>query len=1252
MKETQWTEEQKKAIETRGCNLLVAAAAGSGKTAVLVERIIRKTTNKENPIDIDKLLIVTFTNAAASEMKERIGDSISKALDENPEHKQLQRQLALLNRANITTIHSFCIQVIRNNFHILDLDPNFRVADDTETILLKDEVLDEIFDEKYENEEEHSFFNLIECYAGKTDEKVKNMILNLYNYSRSLPWPEKWLIEKTEEFNVKEDFDFSKSKWAYILLNNLKIYIKGIKNKLNKAINIIEKEETLTPYLDTFKEDLYNVNSLIKEKSWYELCNTFNNLNFGKLKRCGKDADKSLQKKVKDIRDEIKKDLKKIKEDIFLDMDKIPESLRKMYSIIKCLTSIVIEFHKRYAIRKKERGIIDFNDIEHFCLEILIHEDKYGNLVPTETAFEYKYKFEEILIDEYQDSNMVQETILNSISKGNNIFMVGDIKQSIYRFRQAKPELFLYKYNNYSEEEGNLNRKIKLFKNFRSREEVINSVNYIFKQIMSKNIGELDYNEGEMLNLGASYKEINKEKALIEEKIELHLIDKSSLDNKEYKEENGEELDSIQLEAKMVVKRIEDLISPEEEKKFYVFDKEIDNYRPIKYRDIVVLMRTTSNWSPVFMEEMLKANIPVFADTNSGYFETMEVKTILSLLQIIDNPMQDIPLLSVLRCPVFSFKAEDIIDIRLVDDRLNIYEIIKKILLYKNSKQEGVLNIEDSDENIENIMENKYLINKLEDFMNKLKKWREISIHKSIDEFIWYLYVDTGYYGYVGAIPGGIQRQANLRVLFERAKEYEETSFKGLFNFVNFINKLKNSSGDMGSAKVLGENEDVVRIMSIHKSKGLEFPVVIIAGTGKQFNFMDMNKSILFHHDLGFGPDYINLEKRIYYPTIVKEIIKNKIKLETLSEEMRILYVAMTRAKEKLIITGVLKDVSKELNRYSKELEFADEDISEYTIIKGKSYLDWIVPAVMREKDSNVLREKLEDFNCAFNIIDSKTKWYIKIWKSKDIIKKEESEEQSLDVKEYLQSLDCSENKSGYKEEIIKRLNWKYKFNESSNIPAKISVSELKRKFEEIEYENTLSMYDSKEDMNKSFLKKPIFLEKTKKFTAAERGTLMHLVMQHIDLTKKLSKEEIKEQVSNMILKEFLTQEQSKVININQIYNFFNSDLGKRMLNSKNIKREVPFYIEISSKDIYKNLPSIYENEKIMLQGVIDCYFEEKDYIVLLDYKTDYVENIEHIKDKYSIQLNYYKKALERITGKSVKEMYIYLFFNDEIIVY
>lgn len=1238
MGETKWTKEQLKAIETRRCNLLVAAAAGSGKTAVLVERIIRIVTDEKNPVDIDKLLVVTFTSAAAAEMRERIAFAITKALERNPSSKNLQRQLTLLSRANITTMHSFCLDVIKNNFHTIDLDPAFRIGDETEGTLLKNEIMDELFEDMYEKDD-MEFFSLVEAYAGsRDDEKLKEIILNLYRFSMSGPWPEKWLIDKAEDFNIETLEQLDKTIWVDVLRSDIKMEVDSFINTYYKAIEIITATEGIEPYLDMYNDELSNLIAL-KDTLDLGLTNIYDKLfrvSFGRLKSIRKTnvSDPDAQELVKSIRDQVKKKITKLQDDVFsLSPEEMLEGIKSTYPFMKKLAYVTLEFSKRFSDRKKEKNMLDFNDLEHLCLKILIKEFNGSEVVPSKVSENFREFFDEVLVDEYQDSNNVQEAIIDLVSRKStnnpNVFMVGDVKQSIYRFRQAKPELFLDKYNRYSRTDEGSNRVIQLYKNFRSREEVINGVNYIFKEVMSLNVGELEYTDDEALNLGASFKELKEAGTYAGGEVELHILDKNTVSNDEEGEDEEEDVDSINLEARVVAKRINDLMAQASEEKFRVLDKDTGVYRPLKYKDIVILLRATKNWSEVFLDELGLSGIPVYADTGSGYFESIEIRTIMSLLKIIDNPLQDVPMIAVLKSPFIGFNAEELADVRIIDKSKYFYENILEIVSDEVEVDDG-------------------LKRKCQNFINSLNKWRDKSIYTPIDEFIWYLYMDTSYYGYVGAMPNGVLRQANLKVLFQRAKQYEETSFKGLFNFINFINKLRRSSGDMGSAKILGENEDVVRIMSIHKSKGLEFPVVFLAGAGKQFNLMDLNNPILHHDDLGFGPSYIDLEKRISYSTLPKEAIKKKIRLETLSEEMRILYVAFTRAKEKLIITGSTRDVDKTVEKWVQSATVESSKISPAEVLKGKSYLDWIGMALCQHKDGEVLRERI---GASSEIAkDDLSTWKIKLWDGENLFVEKNLEtvdEISIDEELFINSRAETVDK-----EIERRLGYKYRFLESTTLKSNISVSDLKKSaYEPSEEYRGESLFKEKPVL------KPRFLQEKKGLSGAERGTAMHFVMQKIDYDRVNSLDEVKEQLEEMFKNELLTKDEFKAISSYKVFNFFKSELGLNIIKVYKsggiIYRELPFFTKISALKVKEGLPIEFKDEEVRLQGVIDLFFELDGEVILVDYKTDYIEdNVEEeMYRRYKIQLDYYSDAIEKITGKVVNRRYLYLFHLEKAII-
>ncbi|WP_061996002.1 helicase-exonuclease AddAB subunit AddA [Clostridium sp. ATCC 25772] len=1219
-----FTKEQQWAIDTRNANLLVAAAAGSGKTAVLVQRIINMITDRENSIDIDKLLVVTFTNAAASEMRERIGDAISKEIASKPTSKHLQRQLTLLNKASIMTIHSFCLEIIKRNFHMIDLDPSFRVADETETELLKQESLEEVFEKMYEDNDE-KFLELIECYCNnKNDLSLFNMVLDLYRFSMSTPYPKQWLKEKSEMFNIEEAFKIEDSSIGKALINDIAIELESLTKSMKIAKKIIEEDNSLEKYYKVISDEYSYFRELYKNRDSLEsLKNIINNIKFVRMPSIKNCENKVSQEEVKNIRETNKKKILELTSIINkATSNYCKEDIKYLYPLMKKLCELVINLSQTYQEKKKEKGIIDFNDFEHFALEILTQLDEENNIKPSKIAMELREKYDEILIDEYQDSNYVQEYILTMISKGdigeNNIFMVGDVKQSIYRFRMAKPELFLKKKNTYSESEGSKERLVKLYKNFRSREEVINAVNYIFKNIMSEHLGELDYTEEESLNLGADYKEL--EDGVCGGPVEVMLFENECIieDNEDVEEEA---ISTIELEARAVGQRIKEFIECKND--FKIFDKNLKEYRIPQYKDIVVLLRATSSYAPIFSEELKKIGIPVYTDANDGYFNTLEIKTMISLLEIIDNPKQDIPLLAVLRSPIGGFSSEDIVNVRLNSPETDIYDALKNYIELEHTK----------------------LTKKISGFLMKLDIWRKKSLIVPIDELIWNLYMETGYYGYVGAMPTGEKRQANLRMLFQRAKQYDKTSYKGLFNFIKFIDKVKSTSGDLGSAKTIGENENVVRIMSIHKSKGLEFPVVFLSAMGKQFNTMDIKKKVLFHHELGFGPEVIDFKRRISYSPIIKDIIKNKIKKENLSEEMRILYVAFTRAKEKLIISGSIKSFEKSIDKWRSIAKNSEGKILQSYLIRANNYLDWIMPCIIRHEDGVGL---LKDNKIP--IINDNSKWNVKLMSYKDLIKYEDKIVSNKDIEEILNRI-YEIHDDTIHNEVFNRLDYRYKYEKATNMETNFTVSELKRQNNEEQEREYTGKYVP------SIVKRPKFLEEKKVLTPAEKGTAIHAVMQRLDFSHDCSENGIKMQIANMVEKELITEEQEKVIKISKIINFFNDDLGKEIIKAYKdgtLNREVPFSIEVRAKEVYKELQEdVYDNEFIKIQGIIDGYIEKNNQIILFDYKTDYIsrdnENVvQSIKEKYKMQLDYYSRALEQGTGKKVIKKYLYLFSIDK----
>ncbi|MFR0922701.1 MAG: helicase-exonuclease AddAB subunit AddA [Clostridia bacterium] len=1210
----------------------------AGKTAVLVERIINKAINEN--IDIDKLLVVTFTNAAASEMRERVLNAIYKKLDEEPENENLQRQITLLNMASICTIDSFCLDVVKNNFYELEnVSPNFRIADTPEIELLKQEILDELFENKYLSEDK-DFTKLVNTYTSyRDDTPLKELILSIYNYINSSPYPLKWLDEKIEMFNIENelDKDFSQTPWGEVLLEEINEELIDDIAILTDSIDGLEYEKDLDEFKQTIESDIKQLTILQENlNNWDKSYEIAQNIKFITWPR--KKVESEIKDEIKKIRDNVKKKFNKKLEKIFVsDSKQSNQDIFDMYDILKKLKNLIIEFDEIFSKKKRDKNIVDFTDIEHFALNILVKgvektTDKnglaYEKIVKTDVAKKYTEKFEEIAIDEYQDSNLVQEFILSSISRGNNMFMVGDVKQSIYRFRQAMPKLFLEKYSNYETvgtASNDINgRKIQLFKNFRSRDNVLDFTNLIFKNIMSEKLGEVDYNEDEYLNFGAEdYKKINQSLKTEIDIIDLKKEENLDIENTEYLEngndtEELEHLENIEIEAKYVANKIKKLI----DSKYQVYDRKKESFRDITYKDIAILLRSTKDKASIYEQELIKLDMPVFSDSNQEYLDSIEIQTIMSLLKIIDNPMQDIPLVTVLRSNIGKFTDNELVEIRLSDKYENFYNCMQKAKVDVNSQ----------------------LKEKIGHFLNQMETWRKEQEYLALDELIWKIYSDTGYYNYVGLMPNGNLRQANLKMLFERAKKYETASFKGLYNFINFIEKLKINSGDLSSAKIIGENDDVIRIMSIHKSKGLEFPVVFLVNTNKQFNEQDIKKNpVLLHQELGIGAKYINYNAQVQYDTLTREAIKNVIRNENISEEMRILYVALTRAKEKLIITGISNDYAKQLENIEQQKNiYAKKDgkINPILVKKYKTYLDWILLVYLYEQANTEELLKLNRIE-QNSILEYK-------------MENDEKENTSQKVIETLNQKIIDKNKIN---KIKEQIEYEYPNKLAIDIPTKSSVTKIKQMknkqlgidFESLDNEENVNKENSTADTKNITFEKPKFLqeEKDNQITNAQKGTLTHLCLQKLKPKKEYNLEKIQTLIQNLEMNKIITEKEREAINPYKILQFTKSKIWEQLKNAKEYYQERPFYINVPASKIYNE--DIEEN--VLVQGIIDLYFvNEIGNIVLVDYKTDYVENGKELElvEKYKNQLELYKQALEEALNTKVDKVYIYSVYLEK----
>ncbi|WP_456275925.1 helicase-exonuclease AddAB subunit AddA [Bacillus sp. AK128] len=1235
----QWTDDQWKAITARGLDILVAAAAGSGKTAVLVERIIRKVMDKDHPVDVDRLLIVTFTNAAAAEMRHRIGEALEKAISENPASLHLRRQLSLLNRASISTLHSFCLEVIRKYYYLIDIDPSFRIAEDTEAELLREEVMEELFEEEYGTEGNEAFFDLVDRYTGdRSDSDLQIMVRKLYDESRAHPSPDLWLQGLMDAYQISENTRVNDLSILSVLQREIYMQLSGAKAMLHQALEMTRIPGGPAPRAVNIEEDLKQIDELERayESSWEELYERIQQLKFSTLKTVkGDEYDELLKEQVKDLREQAKNAVKQIKEDFF---DRQPDSylqdLLKMKPSIEALTQLVRKFGERYEKVKLSKSLVDFADLEHYCLNIL-REKTAGSdhYTPSAAALYFKRHFNEVLVDEYQDTNYVQESIIRSVCKdkpdAGNLFMVGDVKQSIYRFRLAEPGLFLKKYKMFSPEGNEHGLRIDLSQNFRSRSEVLDGTNYIFKQIMDEQVGEITYDEQAELKLGASYPEHHDTKA------ELLIVNHDGDEQPEVDEEQGfdpAELETVQLEARLMAGKIKELI----QQQYQVFDKKLGRNRDITYRDIVILLRSMP-WAPQIMDEFKQHGIPVYADLSTGYFEATEVSIMLSLLKVIDNPYQDIPLTSVLRSPIVGLNAEELSIIRLKDKKGSFYDSVKAFI------ETGVESSSYS-QTYEKLME----------FYLMLQKWRKYARLGSLSELIWRIYQKTGYFDFVGGMPGGKQRQANLRALYDRARQYESTSFRGLFRFLRFIERMQDRGDDLGTARALGEQEDVIRIMTIHKSKGLEFPVVFVAGLSKPFNVRDLNGTFLLHKDLGFGSKYIDPVLRITYPTLPQLAIRQKMRNEMLAEEMRVLYVALTRAKEKLYLIGTVKRLEKKLEQWNQQLLNQEWLLPSYERSKAKCYMDWIAPALIRHSDSEVLREASEQSSTLdAEVSTHPSRWNLSLIDPRQL---ELPVEGVAGIDENLLSAirkgERVSLEGEFKAEIESRLTWEYHHKTATLHRSKQTVSEIKRMREVHDAYSETTLVKS---LKKPITDRPRFLQE-KSLTPAEKGTAMHMVMQHIRLDQPVTEKEVNELLAYMVFNELLTEEQSSQINVTGIVTFFETVLGQRILKATDVMREVPFSLGLPSHVVYPDWQG--ESETILLQGVIDLLFEDEHGTVLLDFKTDVTTGISKgskpleqiLKDRYEVQVELYSKAIEQIWKKPLQEKYLYFFDGEHLV--
>lgn len=1260
----EWSQEQKLAINNDDKNILVSAAAGSGKTAVLVERVVshllRDPSKDEKAWDVDRLLVVTFTRAAAEEMKQRIKKrlqgAIAQAMEEGNSDKdmirRLERQMILLSGAAISTIDSFCQTVVKNNFNAIDMDPKFRIANENELIILQQDVLEDMFEEKYSSGD-----SALQRFADKYgtdrgDSALYDIVLKLYEKSRNQPFPDLWLSQLEQDYlgNGGPIVSLQETKWWPVMKEEIICRMAPARQCLAELKSIVvnfeapkvrEKFEDLVAGYD----DVVTSLDTALEQGWHDIYEALSKMS-GVPRMPGKLKD--MEPEVKEAFSVVAKELKGILEEIqsFVQDDEevLLEELNAAVGDVSCIVTMVKDFSKAYSDAKRKKNIMDFSDVEHFALEILKSPDAApGEMKPSEIALELRKRYQEIMVDEYQDTNEVQEFIVGLITgEGNaNTFTVGDVKQSIYGFRSSEARLFLKKYRAYEKADNQEGELITLGRNFRSRREILSAINYVFAQVMTPDPNEIEYDERAMLNEGVPYGYVEPDYGeLMDKNVELALIDLDSdaADEENEGQEDMEELADFELEAQYIAHRLKEIKASGK----MVFDKDYtDNkgYRPVTWRDMVILLRATKGKAEVLQEILQQNDIPVYANTSDGFFQTTEIQTMHSLLSVIDNAQQDIHLAAVLFSPIVGLSAADLARLKASAKDEDMYTALLAANTPESELDGGIKE-------------------KVDGFLNQLSIWRQLSRQVSVPELIWQIFRDTGYYDYVGSLKGGILRQANLRMLITRAQEFQSTDYQGLFRFLRFIQRMTDMETDLSMARTLGEGEDVVRVMTIHKSKGLEFPVVVIADMCKKFNTMDLNDDVLVHKDMGMGIKYVDPELMAKYETFARQAVKAKWLRELQAEELRVLYVAMTRAREKLIMVGRSHGLEGKAAKWCQHIDTTDKVLPVHTLLSVNSYADWVARAVAHHPDG----EPLVDYSgiaknraAIPDAMGKESNWTVSVIEAGAITGAGRAEEVERDILQAVRNgeeLHLKEEAEGDMESLMAQLTLDYDYGGTREVPAKLTVSELKRRFaEEAVGEGIMEGSCQLAAQHQEYIfNRPRFIQEAEGkagLKGNEYGTLMHSVMQHLDLSGKLDARDVKNQLAAMVTNEIMSQEQSAYVNVKAVAAFFKTDIGQRLKNATELWRELPFSRMLAASDYYDDV----EGEYIFSQGVIDVLFKETDgTYVLLDYKTDRDTAPEAVKKRYELQLKLYTAAAESILGIKVAERYLYMLHDSSVI--
>ena len=1171
-----YTKEQEQAIFLRGKNIMVSAGAGAGKTRVLVSRMAELIMDKEHPIEADRFLVMTFTNAAAAEMKERIGTELEERLEKDPDNLYLRKQIRKIRQADISTIHSFCNHLIRTHYNELAIDPSFRIGEEGELFLLRQQAVEQVLEEAYASGRE-SFLQFVEAYApGKNDTVLEEMIEDLYHFSRSFPNADGWFEKTGKEAAIlagKDGWDTSAA--VTLLLSKAQKESLQIQEELYQLLESVTEDspEKYTGLLQEIKEYIDSLTQAKDYNSYYKVLSQKSISSFPRASQ--KEKEWELYEEVKEFHQKVREQINSQKENVFTTpAEELQREAAVIYPLLEEYMALTKRFAEIYFLCKKEKNVYDFDDLEHFALELLVESyDKQGEAQPSETAKELSKKYKMIFVDEYQDTNLVQETILEMLlnKKHNSLFTVGDVKQSIYRFRQARPDLFLRRKDQYISQ-ADAGVSIELRDNFRSAPGVLTFTNYIFSQLMEKEFGGVDYNEKTALRPGDGGPMMQDE-----ETSEILFFQKDSASAlKEVPED-------ILAESAVICKRIKELIE--------------EGYH---YGDMVILLRSGAGRMEPMAEFLEQEGIPVSCDNKTGYFQTREITVMLNYLSIVDNIYQDIPMASVMLSSIGKFTEEELVKLRVlieepVRGKYTLYDFMR---LYM---QEGT---------------EEELKKKIRDFLMDLLYFRQQKKEQPLSTLLWDIYESTGFYYDVQLMPDGEKRKENLLMLLKKAEDYEKTVFKGLFYFNRYMKQLKSYEIEMGEAGTSMEEEDVVKIMTIHKSKGLEFPVVFVSGLSKKFNRMDLNKAVLCHPELGIGMECVNTTLRFHHPSLMKKAIQEKVWKDTLEEEMRILYVAMTRAKRKLILTGVIK---------SEELEAGMRASIQAQKWRAGSMMDWILP-VMAEQFRNTDKIWLKARLFSWSDIE-------------ELFNAREREEATFSYRHFIEKYVEGQDSSLIK----KAFSHVYPNMEATKWKRKYSVSELKS-LSQITLPNEESVVyepDEEERIIPQFLK-----EEREEVGGAAKGTIVHKIMEMLPFAKIQTKKQLFDWITDLEQ----NYPESKQISAKWLYRgieaFLFSEQGekiRKMDEAGKVKKELPFTVGLPVSLINQDTEA---EDTVVVQGVIDACADMGNHLCLIDYKTDQIKEGEEqqLLDRYGNQMLYYKAALEQILEKRVSEIYLYSF--------